>query len=482
MNATNTVSFWLVFLLFISSFFALPAAARAAVAITEVMYNPQGADSGREWVELYNTGDQEVVIVGGSGKGSWRIVDSSNHTITDPAGGVGRGSLTIPAGGYLILASDPATVMSEYEGDYPVAKASLTLNNTGTTVSLVDGDGNTVSSVTYDASQGGDDNGTSLQLASSTWLQALPTPGVANATERYEPPQEERSSSGSSSSSSKSSGIVSPPVPGIFADAGKDRTVIVGAATKLVALAYDRDRDIINYAKFSWNFGDGTTAEGPEVMHHWSYPGRYLVDLIITNTEVQSRSHVIITAEPASVLLVPLPRGGVSIQNRAGRDLDLSFWEVKEGEYRFVLPERSVALRGAAINISAHTLGFEATEAKLYYPNGTEVLPVQEAVATAPQSIEPTSELHRAALPTASSKPAPTFAGVPAQAAASTTSTTTKLEPAELGAAVGKSDAALSLWASLAGLTGLVGAGIVSAWAIRRKSVTQASAEGFTIE
>src|SRR5580700_10683565 len=114
--------------------FLLPALVSAQVIVNEVMYNPEGSDTGREWIELYNAGQSDVTMVGGSGKGSWRISDGSNHTLTDPASpasggasGTGRGSLTIPAGGYLVIASDPNDFISgEYAGGaYSVVKSSL---------------------------------------------------------------------------------------------------------------------------------------------------------------------------------------------------------------------------------------------------------------------------------------------------------------------------------------------------------------------
>ncbi len=459
---------------------ALPAAAHAAVTINEVMYNPKGSDSGREWVELYNSGSSDVALVGGQGSGSWRIADSSNHTLTDPVGGVGRGSLVVPAGGYLIVASDPAAFIGEYGGSYSVVKASLSLTNTGTTISLIDGTGATVDSVTYAASQGGGDNGTSLQMASSSWLQALPTPGAANAAERYDPPAETAADSSSSKSNSTSNpGYVAAPLPQVFADAGGDRTVIVGADAKFVATAYDRDRDVINYAKFYWNFGDGTSAEGPWVMHHFSYPGTYAVELTITNTSLRTTSRITVAAEPASVVLAPLPQGGVAVQNKSGRDLDLSFWGIKQGEYEFALPEHSVVLAGAAINISAATLGFAATEAKLYYPDGTEVIAAASAPQEAPEPAVSAAGGSAQAAPIVlydspavleDSADAPA-ANAPAGAASS-----------DISAAVAASDAALPLWTALAGLSGVMGLGVASVWARQRKPVTGGTEGEFTIE
>ena len=38
------------------SLFALPLFAYASIEITEIMYDAPGADTGREWVEVTNTG------------------------------------------------------------------------------------------------------------------------------------------------------------------------------------------------------------------------------------------------------------------------------------------------------------------------------------------------------------------------------------------------------------------------------------------
>ena len=481
---------------------ALPAAAHASVVISEIMYDPEGADTGREWVELYNDGADDVALVGGTGKGSWRISDSANHSITDPSTGAGRGSLAVPAGGYLVLASDPAAFMAEYSGGYPVAKASLSLNNTGATVSLVNGAGSTVSSAAYASTQGGNDNGASLQESSGAWIQALPTPGAANATEAYAPPEKEKSAgSGPSSSRTPSSYAILPPAPAVFADAGEDRTVIVGADTLFRALAYNRDRAAFKSARFFWNFGDGASAEGSQVMHHFSYPGRYDVELHITNQNYSASSKVIVTAVETAVAMATLPGGGVSVQNRSDRDLDLSYWWVAQGASTFKLPEHSVALKGEAINISQSTLGFAATDAKLLYPNGTEVALSAAAPAAADEAsavpapvsaplIEPDSAPDadtQALIPVSISvgEPAPAPAASAESASAATSAAAQAHEepaPAELAAAAGANDAALPLWTALAGLGGIAGLGVAGAIVARRRPETLGAAEEFTIE
>jgi hypothetical protein len=172
---------------------------------------------------------------------------------------------------------------------------------------------------------------------------------------------------------------VAPPSPLIFADAGSDRTVIVGADTEFDARAYNKSQDIVGDVRFLWNFGDGATAEGSAVLHHFSYPGRYAVVLDIAENTSAASDELIVTAEPARLAFKALPDSGVEIDNLAGRDLDLSGWLVRPGAgvlpELFTLPPHSIILSGSSMHISRTTLGFEAgAQAELQYPNGVEVL------------------------------------------------------------------------------------------------------------
>lgn len=395
-------------------YFAVPSLASAQVVINELMYNPQGADTGREWIELYNSGASDVTLVGGTVKGSWRINDGSSHTLTDPSGGVGRGSLTIPAGEYLIISNDPSSFLGEYSsGSYSVVKSSISLSNTAATISLLDGTGATVDKVSYTKDQGAYDDGTSLQReADGSWITALPTPGAPNSITAYIAPSSDTSSTNTSNTSASSSqansssqsatpSYVAPPVPSIYANAGSDKTVIVGADAVFDASAYDKSsQPITNNVRFSWNFGDGGTAEGESVLHHFNYPGKYAVVLSIAQDKSAASDELVVTAEPAALSFEMLGDGGVSIDNKAGHDLDLSGWIVRESEspfaHQFMLPEHSRILGGASMRIAAATLGYKAASSTmLEYPNGTlalsmgastarETTPVQASAAAAP--------------------------------------------------------------------------------------------------
>jgi len=49
----------------------------SSLQITEVMYNPAGNDTGREWVELYNSGSAAVTLTAGTN--GWKLNDGSNQ-------------------------------------------------------------------------------------------------------------------------------------------------------------------------------------------------------------------------------------------------------------------------------------------------------------------------------------------------------------------------------------------------------------------
>lgn len=109
----------------------LPAgifAASADVRITEIMYDASGADTGREWVELWNGGNDAVTIVGGSGAGSWRFNDGANHTFTATAA---QGTLTLSSGEFLIISANPDTFLLDHPGfSGNLVKSSFSLGNT----------------------------------------------------------------------------------------------------------------------------------------------------------------------------------------------------------------------------------------------------------------------------------------------------------------------------------------------------------------
>jgi len=185
----------------IGAFFVFAASSQAApsdIVFSEIMYNPSGSDSKKEWVEIYNSGAESIIIIEGSGNDSWRFNDGSNHTLT-----LMQGSLTIPTGGFAILASDGATFLAEHTGYVgTVIDTVMSLNNTSDTIKLSSDKGESFfGSVTYENSWGADGDGKTLEKISlsgandiSNWqISSAPegSPGEASGAEEI--PEEEES-------------------------------------------------------------------------------------------------------------------------------------------------------------------------------------------------------------------------------------------------------------------------------------------------
>lgn len=114
----------------------IPAfAADIDLVINEVMYDFAGSDDNHEWVELRNTGNEPVTVIGGSGSGSWRIHDGANHIFNTTAA---QGSMTILAGDFAIITQDSTTFLSDYPGfsGTLIQSSGLSLGNTADVVSL----------------------------------------------------------------------------------------------------------------------------------------------------------------------------------------------------------------------------------------------------------------------------------------------------------------------------------------------------------
>ncbi len=183
-----------------------------------------------------------------------------------------------------------------------------------------------------------------------------------------------------------------------------------------------RAQTIVDQVRYVWNFGDGATAEGETVLHHYDFPGRYAVTLTVAQDRNSGSDRVVVTAEPARLGFVVHGDGSVEIVNVAGRDLDLSRWHIARGFDRFMLPEETYLLTGASLRIAQATLGFKADQVtELRYPNGVRALGAGEssvptASSAVPLTLEPEEESVPALVPasapatrrTARPAPAPT--------------------------------------------------------------------------
>ncbi|MGK0189997.1 MAG: hypothetical protein ACI9R3_005816 [Verrucomicrobiales bacterium] len=113
--------------------------ANAAVAITEIQYHPADKQAGSEWIEIWNSGAEELDL------SDWRLFDEQDdHSFSVPGGTV------LAADARLILASDPQAFAAAYPDITDVIGGfAFKFGNGGDAVRLVDSAGAIVEAVAY---------------------------------------------------------------------------------------------------------------------------------------------------------------------------------------------------------------------------------------------------------------------------------------------------------------------------------------------
>jgi len=147
-------------LLFFVLLLITPTHANGSLVVNEIMYNPEGNDTKREWVELKNTGPSLITIK------DWRINDGTNHQIKND---IHPEYFSILPNEHIILASDITTFLNEHPGfEGKVFDTVLNLRNTGNRIVLLDNNKVVVDDITYQPSSGGDGNGKTIERSSDT--------------------------------------------------------------------------------------------------------------------------------------------------------------------------------------------------------------------------------------------------------------------------------------------------------------------------
>jgi len=352
----------------IAAFFA-PFSVFAQVVITEIMYDLEGSDSGREWVEIYNTGTEPVDLKG------WKFNDGSNHLLNEPPKNGSTGTLTLLSGEYSILASNAEQFLNEHSVSVSVIDTVMSLGQQDDrtyTITLVRPNGETEDSASYTTSLNAMGDGNSLQKINNNWIAALPTPGTSNSA--GEQIEEVSGNSAPIDEPSYESVYVPTPKQTIFVDAGPlKQTALAGADTVFTGVAYGLKGEIIPNARFIWSFGDGGVKEGKSITHAYRYSGEYIVFLTGSSGEYSASDKIIITVIPADIVIaaIGLPDDFfISLKNNTKHEVDLTGWVLRSGGGRFMIPKNTFIGSGKTIQFAPDVIKLlPSNDIALLYPN-----------------------------------------------------------------------------------------------------------------
>jgi hypothetical protein len=118
----------------------LIGSALGEVMISEIMYDPKGDEDKKEWIELYNNGNENVNLTG------WKI----KYGTTSRALTLYRGDFIILPDYFIILAKDGENFSNEYPAySGSIIESTFSLSNSGKDLYLLNGLNEIVDNVTY---------------------------------------------------------------------------------------------------------------------------------------------------------------------------------------------------------------------------------------------------------------------------------------------------------------------------------------------
>lgn len=309
-----------------------------AMLINEIMFDAPGTDTGHEWIEVYNSTQNEIDLL------NWRFFENSvAHTLD-----LIRGENKIPVGGYVIIASDSNLFMADYPDFSGILFDSVfSLVNTGELLALVNSSGEKVNEITYSGDIGAKGDGNTLQLVDGVFISALATPGAQNAQEpliENEDISNDSATSSVSAHSSQESISKTKENPELSISIGRERLGSVNTSLKFEAERFDQKN--AGTTRYFWNMGDGSTKKGKEVSHFYKHEGIYNVVVNAFSAGKRGVARAVVHIKKPKIKL-EIKEDGLFISNLDFVELNIGDWELKslndsEINIDFVFPEDTI--------------------------------------------------------------------------------------------------------------------------------------------
>lgn len=317
------------------------------------MFNPEGVDSKREWIEVQNTSNETIDLT------TYRFTENdTDHLIRATQ------KPTLEPNEIAIIADNPETFNLEYKNVPLVFDSSFSLKNEGESLHLKDKDKNIIHTANYHA---GENNGYSYHLTKTSNFFATPNPGEVGS----KPPQTsidkeiktDSQKKEEEEETKKETDNDEPSFPTFYkGDLQTDETIIAGNThTFIPTVNYHRsDGKIIskNRGEIHINFGDGTIRQMESVApvkHRYQYPGEYITIFtyqkshLTENPNLTIKSVITVTENPVTI---DRNNRDITITNNHHTYLDISNWQLKNKNSKtFVFPENTQVASNATLTI-----------------------------------------------------------------------------------------------------------------------------------
>lgn len=357
--------------------FLIPLFTHAGIIVNEIAWmgtapkegESTSAAANNEWIELYNSGDEDVSLEG------WRIIADDGMPDIPLSGSIlGRGYFLLERASDDVIVSIPADIVYSYKNN--------ALSNSGEHIFLKNESGALADEVDMSSGWSAGDNSTKETMqrsADGAWFTAKGTPrasnaGVINPTSPLPLPSQGNISEQNNGVQSASSIVF----PEMYADAGKDVIAAVGSEIQFIGAALGTKKEPLDNARFIWNFGDGETKDGKTAAHTYRVPGMYRVGLHIASGGFSVSDYSTIDVRPNKVEIIKVvfgEEGYILLRNPSAFDVDIGGWAIEDAsEHIFLVPSHTELGKESEAAFSNETTGLLQNIPRLplvvRYPNG----------------------------------------------------------------------------------------------------------------
>lgn len=322
--------------------FFIPQVVFGSVVINEIAWMGATGNQYGEWIELYNTGTEEI--------------DLNNWKLYKDGGDVLIFTLTkkIASGGYLIIervtdsSPDPLPDINDESGKF--GGGGLINLPKGEHLVLKNAEDSVIEDLDFSNSWPAGDNTTkqTMERITAGWQTSLNpggTPKAPNSSGAIEEPEEQSTEKSETSTASTTN---NPPVP----DAGNDIIAFIGQEIKFDGTeSTDPDNDELAY---SWNMGDGKLIEKPNFTYKYLYPGTYLIALMVYDGRNYVTDTITVKIQSAQITINEFMANPsekdeeaewIEVFSDSDSITDISGWQMddnEEGGSSFVFPENTL--------------------------------------------------------------------------------------------------------------------------------------------
>ncbi|MFH1938139.1 MAG: PKD domain-containing protein, partial [Patescibacteria group bacterium] len=167
--------------------------------------------------------------------------------------------------------------------------------------------------------------------------------------------------------------VNNPPI----AKAGTDITALVNQEISFDgSQSSDQDYDTLTYF---WNFGDGATDTEKISTHIYTYPGQYIVSLLVNDGELSNLDVITVNVYAESIIISEFNNEWIELYNQSDQIANLSNWQLDGQEQGsstpFVFPPNSLIAPNQFLvltqQITKLVLNNNNDQVRLIYPDGS---------------------------------------------------------------------------------------------------------------